>query len=52
MSLFPNPYSPVLLQCYIADEEMFKDDAEGCFATDSLKAYLVSKKKKKKKPKA
>jgi len=41
----------VLLQCYIADEEMFKDDAEGCFATDSLKSYLVSKKKKKKKPK-
>ena len=30
---------------------MLQDDAEGCFATDSLKSYLVSKKKKKKKPK-
>jgi choline transporter-like protein 2/4/5 len=39
----------VLLQCFVADEEMFKDDAEGCFATNSLKAYLVSKKGKRKK---
>jgi choline transporter-like protein 2/4/5 len=41
----------VLLQCYIADEEMFKNDTEGCFATDSLKSYLQSKGKKKKKKK-
>ena len=41
----------VLLQCFIADEEMFKNDAEGCFATNSLKSYLISKKGRKKKKK-
>jgi len=46
-----NMGTTVLLQCYIADEEMFKDDPEGCFAPMTLKAYLMSKKKKKKKKK-
>merc|ERR1711935_156164 len=41
----------VLLQCFIADEEMFKNDAEGCFATNSLKKYLNKNGKSRKKKK-
>ena len=32
-----NMGTTVLLQCYIADEEMFKDDPEGCYAPMTLK---------------
>ena len=42
----------VLLQCFVADEEMFKDDPDGCYAEDSLKRYLSSHSKKSKKKKA
>ena len=33
---------PALLQCFIADEEMFKDDPDGAFAERGLKDYLQS----------
>lgn len=42
----------VLLQCFVADEEMFADDPDGCYAEDSLKRYLGSHHKKSKKKKA
>ena len=42
----------VLLQCFIADEEMHKDDPENCFADGDLKKYLNKHGKSRKKKKA
>jgi len=41
----------VLLQCFIADEELFKDDPDNCFADGDLKKYLNKNGKSRKKPK-
>jgi len=42
----------VLLMCFIADEEINKDDPDKCFAAGDLKAYLSKHGKSRKKPKA
>ena len=42
----------VLLQCFIADEEMHKDDPDKCFADGDLKKYLNKHGKSRKKKKA
>jgi len=41
----------VLLMCFIADEEINKDDPDKCFASGDLKAYLNKHGKSRKKPK-